>query len=253
MKSLIDKVAVVTGGASGIGKEVARTLLKEGAKVLLVDIDQKTLKMAEKEFNNPRLRHCRADVSKPLDVKKYAKQALDSFGRIDIFLNNAGIEGVSRPIVEYPDELFDQVIDVNLKGVWYGCKYVVPLMNDGGSVIITSSVAGLKGFEGLGAYVASKHGIVGVMRTAALEFSGRNIRVNSIHPGPVETEMMRRIETEISPKDSSSVKKGFEAAIPFGRYANVGEIADLILFLASDQSKYITGGTYVVDGGMLIS
>jgi len=253
MKSFKDKVAVVTGGASGIGKEVVRMLLKEGAKVLLVDIDQKALKMAEKEFNNPRLMHCKADVSKPLDVKKYAKQALDSFGRIDVFLNNAGIEGVSRPIVEYPDELFDQVIDVNLKGVWYGCKYVVPHMNDGGSVIITSSVAGLKGFEGLGAYVASKHGTVGIMRTAALEFSDRKIRVNSIHPGPVETDMMRRIETDILPQDSSSVKKGFEASIPFGRYAELGEVVDLILFLASDRSKYITGGAHVVDGGMLIA
>jgi len=154
-------------------------------------------------------------------------------------------------MADYPEEMFDKVIAVNLKSVWLSCKYILPRMSDGGSVIITSSVAGLKGFEGLGAYVASKHGTVGLMRTAALEYAHREIRVNSIHPGPVHTEMMRRVEKEISPKNIHDAQKGFEAAIPFKRYAKPEDIAALALFLASDHSTYITGCTYVVDGGML--
>ncbi|NDV16242.1 SDR family oxidoreductase [Muricauda sp. TY007] len=253
MKRLDDKVAIITGGAAGIGKETAKVFLQEGAKVLLVDIDKNALKETVEEFNDANVVHCTADVSKTDAVKEYVRTALDKFGKIDVFFNNAGIEGTSSPIADYPDDTFNKVIDINLKGVWYGCKYVIPKMEQGGSVIITSSVAGLKGFEGLGAYVASKHGVVGIMRTAALEFSKRNIRVNTVHPGPVETNMMRRIEADISPEDSQRAKKGFEASVPFGRYAETGEIVNLVLFLASDESKYITGSTYVVDGGMVIA
>jgi len=253
MKRLDNKVAIITGGAAGIGKETAKTFLREGAKVLLVDINKKSLKETVEGFNNPNAAYCEADVSKADAVKEYVRTALDKFGKIDVFFNNAGIEGTSSPMADYPDDTFNKVIDINLKGVWYGCKYVIPKMEQGGSVIITSSVAGLKGFEGLGAYVASKHGVVGIMRTAALEFSNKKIRVNTIHPGPVETDMMRRIEADISPEDSDVAKKGFETSIPLGRYAEAGEIVNLVLFLASDESRYITGGTYLADGGMVIA
>ena len=253
MKKLDNKVAIITGGAAGIGKETAKTFLREGAKVLLVDINKKSLKETVEGFNNPNAAYCEADVSKADAVKEYVRTALDKFGKIDVFFNNAGIEGTSSPMADYPDDTFNKVIDINLKGVWYGCKYVIPKMEQGGSVIITSSVAGLKGFEGLGAYVASKHGVVGIMRTAALEFSNKKIRVNTIYPGPVETDMMRRIEADISPEDSDVAKKGFETSIPLGRYAEAGEIVNLVLFLASDESRYITGGTYVADGGMVIA
>jgi NAD(P)-dependent dehydrogenase (short-subunit alcohol dehydrogenase family) len=253
MNRLKNKVALITGGAAGIGLATATLFLKEGAKVVIVDRNTAGLEKVIAALDHPDLSYCVADVSKSKEVEKYVGRTMEVHGKIDIFFNNAGIEGISSPMAAYPDEIFDKVIAVNLKGVWLGCKHVIPKMTEGGSVIITSSVAGLKGFAGLGAYVASKHAIVGVMRVAALEFSDRKIRVNTIHPGPVNTEMMRRIENDMSPESPQEVMKGFEASVPFGRYAESQEIAELALFLASDDSKYITGCTHVVDGGMLLS
>lgn len=253
MERLKDKVAIITGGAGGIGKATAKLFLEEGAKVVMVDIGKELLQKASFELDHENLSYCVADVSKAVDNRKFVEHTLEIYGKIDIFFANAGIEGISRPIAEYPDEIFDEVIAVNLKGVWLGCKNVIPNMKEGGSVIITSSVAGLKGFAGLGAYVATKHAIVGIMRVAALENAQRKIRVNTIHPGPVNNNMMRRIEKDMSPDSPNEVMKGFEAAVPFGRYAESNEIADMALFLASDESKYITGRMHVVDGGMLIS
>ncbi len=250
MNRLKNKVAVITGGAAGIGKATAQLFLSEGARVFLVDNQPKELQATAKELNSPNVAYCTADVSKSTDVKKYVGEALKAFDRIDVFFNNAGIEGTVSSIAEYPEEMFDRVIAVNLKGVWLGCQHLIPKMTQGGSVIITSSVAGLKGFPGLGAYVTSKHGVIGIMRTAALEFAKNGIRVNSIHPGPVTTKMMQRIEVDMSPEKAEEVHKGFEASIPFGRYATAEEIAQLALFLASDDSKYITGDTHVIDGGM---
>ncbi len=252
MERLKDKVAIITGGAGGIGKATAKLFLEEGAKVVMVDIGKEHLEQASFELDYENLSYYVADVSKVDDTKKFVDYTLNVHGKIDIFFANAGIEGISKNITEYPDEIFDQVIAVNLKGVWLGCKYVIPKMENGGSVMVTSSVAGLKGFAGLGAYVTTKHGVVGLMRVAALENAGRRIRVNTIHPGPVNNEMMRRIERGMSPDSPTEVMKGFEAAVPFGRYAESLEIANMALFLASDESKYITGRTHVVDGGMLI-
>jgi NAD(P)-dependent dehydrogenase (short-subunit alcohol dehydrogenase family) len=249
MKRLKDKVAIITGG----GVATAKLFLEEGAKVMLVDVNQNLLKKAVADFKNPNLSHCMADVSKAKDTENYVKQTLKEFGKIDIFFNNAGIEGCSKPLVDYPEDIFDKVIAINLKGVWLGCKHVLPKMEEGGSVMITSSVAGLKGFAGLGAYVASKHGVIGIMRVAALESADRKIRVNSIHPGPVDNEMMRRIEKDISPENPDQVIKGFENMVPLKRYAESVEIANLALFLASDESAYITGSIHVIDGGMLSS
>jgi NAD(P)-dependent dehydrogenase (short-subunit alcohol dehydrogenase family) len=252
MDKLKDKVAIITGGAGGIGKATAKLFLDQGAKVMLVDLDESELQNTVANLDNPNVSYCIADVSNAKDVKKYVAETLSAFAKIDIFFNNAGIEGKASPIAEYPEDVFDKVISVNLKGVWLGCQNVMPEMQDGGSVIITSSVAGLKGFKGLGAYVASKHGIVGIMRVAALEFADRKIRVNTVHPGPVNNRMMRSIEKGMSPDDPSEVQKGFEQAIPFKRYAESNEIGELVLFLASDESKYITGTTQVIDGGMYI-
>lgn len=252
MKKLENKVAIITGGAQGIGKATAKLFLENGAKVMLVDIDKKLLLKASEELDSSDVTYCAADVSKSTDTKHYVSETISAFGKIDIFFNNAGIEGRSFSLADYPEDIFDKVIAVNLKGVWLGCQQVIPKMSDGGSVMITSSVAGLKGFKGLGAYVASKHGAIGIMRTAALEFADRHIRVNSIHPGPVHTRMIRAIEKDISPDHPEDVQKGFEDIVPFGRYAEANEVAALALFLASDESSYMTGTMQVIDGGMMI-
>ena len=218
MKRLENKVALITGAAAGIGLATAKLFLEEGARVMLVDINQQLLEKEVARINNPNVSYCVADVSKAKDTKNYVEETLKVFGKIDIFFNNAGIEGCSKPLVDYPEDIFDKVIAVNLKGVWLGCHYVLPKMEEGGSVMITSSVAGLKGFA-----------------------------------GPVDNNMMRRIEKDISPENPEQVIKGFEDMVPLKRYAESQEIARLALFLASDESSYITGSMHVVDGGMLSS
>jgi NAD(P)-dependent dehydrogenase (short-subunit alcohol dehydrogenase family) len=250
MKQLENKVAIITGGSGSIGKITAKLFLEEGAKVLLVDISEDKLKETVSELNSENVKYCVADVSKSLEVEHYVNEAVKLFGKIDVFFNNAGIEGVVKPIIDYPEEIFDKVISVNVKGTWLGNKYVLPKMNEGGSIIMTSSVAGLLGFANLGAYVTSKHAVVGIMRTTAIEAAPLKIRVNSVHPAPVNNRMMRSIEEGASVGHSEEVKKQFEASIPLKRYAEPIEIANLVLFLASDNSQYITGTTQVIDGGM---
>lgn len=252
MKRLENKVAVITGGAGGIGLATAKLFIAEGAKVFLIDLQEDQLQKAAKSLNSENISWFAADVSKMEDTRNFTKKCLEKFGRIDILFINAGIEGKVFPMADYPEEVFDRVIAINLKGVWLGCHHVIPQMAGNGSVIITSSVAGLKGFSNLGAYVASKHGVTGIMRTAALEFAARKIRVNSVHPGPVENRMMRSIEDQLSPQSPADAKSAFEKQIPFGRYAESKEIGELVLFLASDESKYITGTTQVIDGGMFL-
>lgn len=252
MERLKDKVAIITGGAGGIGKATAKKFLNEGAKVMIVDLMEDVLKKTIEELDSEHVHYHAADVSKAENVKAYLEACIFQFGKVDIFFNNAGIEGKFSSIADYPEEIFDRVIAVNLKGVWLGCQKVIPKMTNGGSVIITSSIAGLKGFKNLGPYVASKHAVTGIMRTAALEFADRNIRVNSVHPGPVNNRMMRSIEEQISPQNPDEAQKDFEVSIPFKRFAENEEIADLIVFLASEESKYLTGTTQVIDGGMII-
>ena len=252
MKRLENKVAIITGGAGSIGKITAKLFLEEGAKVFLVDTNEHDLKIVDDELEGSRIKYCVADVSKSEDVQRYVKEAVAEFGKIDIFFNNAGIEGVVKPLVDYPDDVFDKVMAVNVKGNWLGNKYVLPQMNDGGSIIMTSSVAGIVGMAGLGAYVTSKHAVVGIMRVSAIEAAPRKIRVNSVHPSPVDNRMMRSIEEGSSVGHGEDTKKKFEASIPLGRYAEPIEIAKLVVFLASDESQFITGTTQVIDGGLVV-
>lgn len=250
---LKNKVAVITGGAGGIGLETAKRFLNEGAEgILLVDLNEDQLKEAAKSLESDDVKFFQADVSKSDEVKAYTQKAIQEFGKIDILFLNAGVEGVVKPLTEYPEDVYDKVLAVNVKGIWLGMKHAFPHMkeNGGGSVIITSSVAGLQGTPNVMAYVTSKHAIIGSMKVGALEGAEDNIRVNSIHPSPVDNRMMRSLEEGFAPGGAEEAKKGFEQMIPLKRYAKNGEIANLALFLASDESSFITGSTYSIDGGM---
>lgn len=250
MDKLKNKTAVITGGAGGIGTAAAKLFAQQGANVMLVDLAEENLQRAVEEIGSQNVKYVIADVSKPGDVQNYVRQTVTNFGKIDVFFNNAGIEGEVKPITDYPEDVFQKVMDVNVKGVWLGLKYVIPEMNDGGSIIITSSVAGLRGTANVSAYVASKHASIGIMRTAALELAPRKIRVNTINPSPVDNRMMRSLEEGFSPGGGSEAKKGFEQAIPLGRYATSEEIGQLALFLAGSESEFITGTVLPIDGGM---
>jgi NAD(P)-dependent dehydrogenase (short-subunit alcohol dehydrogenase family) len=227
---------------------------QEGAKVLLVDLDEDTLRKVVGELNHPNVSYVAADVSKASEVEKYVRTAVDRYDGIDVFFDNAGVVGQVVPIKEYPEEEFDRVIAVNLKGAWLGLKYVMPVMErqGGGSIMITSSVAGMKGFNNMVAYVTSKHAVIGMMRVAALEGAPYNIRVNAINPGPVDNSMMRSLEKGYNAAQPEEAKKGFEAMTPLGRYCKNEEVAQLALFLASDESQFITGCLHPIDGGLTV-
>ncbi|PWA13242.1 oxidoreductase [Pueribacillus theae] len=248
MGRLSGKVAVITGGAGGIGKVTAERFLKEGAKVILVDLMEEPLNNAENELSaHGDMLTVQADVSKESDVENYVKKAVDQFGKIDVFFNNAGIEGKVAPLVEQKVEDFDKVISVNVRGVFLGLKHVLPVMmkQGHGSVINTSSVAGLSGSPNVSPYITSKHAVVGLTKAAAVEAASANVRVNSIHPSPVNTRMMRSLEEGLETDEATLAK-----TIPLGRYGESNDIANLVLFLASDESSFITGVQYRVDGGM---
>jgi len=252
MKRLENKVAVITGGSGGIGSATARIFLDEGAKVLLVDLDEGNLKEVVANLGSADVSYFVADVTKDDDTRQYIHAAVERYERMDVLISNAGLEGVVQPLTEYPEDVFDRVIAVNLKGVWLSIKHSFPTMekNGGGSIIITSSAAGLKGSLHVVAYAASKHGVVGVMRSAALEGAPKKIRVNTIHPGPTDSRMMRSLEAGYSPGAAEEAKRAFESQMPLGRYVQCEEVGRLALFLASDESSMITGATYVLDGGL---
>jgi NAD(P)-dependent dehydrogenase (short-subunit alcohol dehydrogenase family) len=265
MKKLENRVAIITGGAGSIGKTTAKLFFEAGAKVVLVDLVEADLKKAIAQISaelggetggadigKENIMYCVSDVTNAADVKQYVEKTVENYGKIDIFFNNAGIEGVVMPIIEYPEEEFDKVLAVNVKGTWLGNKYVLPHMNDGGSIIMTSSVSGLLGSPNVSAYITSKHAVVGIMRATAIEAAPRKIRVNSVHPSPVDNRMMRSFEDGFAAGHGEDVKKTLEASIPLGRYAEPVEVARLVLFLASDDSLFITGTTQVVDGGLCV-
>lgn len=249
-----DKVAIITGAGGGIGHAVAKELKEKGAKLTLIDVSSEALTELAKDLNlnNDNSILLKADVSNEDNVKYYVDKTMEKFGKIDIFVNNAGVEGKISNIIDTNKDDLDFVLNVNVKGIYYGLKYVIPQMmkQKSGSIINTSSVAGFIGSPGLCPYVASKHAVIGITKTAALETAPYNIRVNAVCPGPVDNRMMRSIEEGSSPGKGDSIKSEFLKQIPLGRYASNEDVSKLILFLASDDSTYITGQAYRVDGGM---
>ena len=257
MVRLQGKIAIITGGAGGIGQAAARQFTAEGARVVLVDREEAALQSIVGSIGEDKASYVVADVTQPEQVQSYVKAAVERWGGVDILLANAGIEGAVSPISDYAIDTFDQVMAVNVRGVWLGLKYVIPVMRERGqgSIVITSSTAGIGGTAGMSAYVTSKHAVIGMMRTAALECAPLGIRVNTVNPAPIETRMMRSLEEmRVAAEDSSEAtiertKLAFEARIPLQRYGDPEEVAKLMLFLASDDSSFCTGGVYMVDGG----
>ncbi len=251
---LNQKTALITGGAGSLGLAAARLYIQEGARVVLVDSNQSALQRAWQSFD-PKAASCvLADVTKAEDARRCVQTTVDRHGGIDVFVAGAGITGeAAKPIPDLPLETFDRVMAVNVRGVFLGLREVIPAMakRGGGSIIIMSSILGLRGIGlGFAAYVTSKHAVVGLMRAAALECAPLKIRVNSIHPAPVQSPMMDGIEAAVLPLEPLEARRRLEALIPLGRYAQPEEIAQLMVFLASDESRFCTGGVYPLDGGM---
>ena len=261
MARLEGKVAVITGATGGIGQAASRLFAEEGAKVALVDLDEAALRQLAQSIGEDKASYTVADVTDPDQSQAYINAAVNRWGGIDAYLANAGIEGTLATIPDYPIDVFDRVIAVNVRGVMLGIKYAVPAMrarnggNGGGSIVITSSTAGIGGTTEMSAYNTSKHAVIGLMRVAALECAPHGIRVNTVNPAPIETRMMRSIEEQrVAAMDDASVtvevaRQSYAQRIPLRRYGNPEEVARMMLFLASDDSSFCTGGVYMVDGG----
>ncbi|MCJ0765113.1 SDR family NAD(P)-dependent oxidoreductase [Variovorax terrae] len=246
---LKDKVAIITGAAGNIGLATARLFAREGARLVLIDAQRAALDAACKEFDSVTMLPITADVTSAEDTIRVADATIARFGGIDILFANAGIEGLVQPTGDYPEEVYDKVMDVNVKGVFLGVKHIAPRMREGGSLVMTSSIMGLMGAPRNIAYTASKHAVVGLMRSAAADLAARRIRVNTVHPGMVESDMLRRlIERHPDPKQRHA---DLIARIKLGRFVAPEEIAHTVLFLSSDESCMTTGQTFLVDGGYL--
>jgi NAD(P)-dependent dehydrogenase (short-subunit alcohol dehydrogenase family) len=253
MDRLKDKVAIITGGAFGIGLATAKLFLAEGAKVVLVDYSQSGIDKAKTAIDSPHITYFLADVTDSKQVQAFTAHTVDTFGKIDVVFCNAGVGGHQINFWEYPDDSFDQVMDVNVKGVFYTMKYATPhlIKNGKGSIIITSSVAGLLGMPKGIAYSASKHACIGLAKSAALALAKQQIRVNTIHPCWIDTAMVSSLEKIISPNNTAAAREKLENSVPMKRYGTVEEVANLALFLASDESSFITGSEHKIDGGMM--
>jgi len=247
------KVAVVTGGGNGIGRAAALGFAKRGAKVAIVDRDAAS---AETTVGTIRdrggaARAFTADVTSSAEVAAYVEGVVRELGSIDCFFNNAGIEGKVAPIADYDEATFDAVIGVNVKGVFLGLKHVLPVMmrQGRGAIVNTASVAGLTGTPGMCAYVASKHAVLGLTKTAAGEVARAGIRVNAVCPGPVDTRMIHALEAQLDPANPERAGERYRSGLPTGRYTTAEEVANLVLYLCSDLAGNVTGGHFVIDGG----
>ena len=250
MGLLDHKVCVITGGAGSLGLASAKQFVREGAKVMLVDLKDADIDRAKRELSSPDVDGVAADVSKTDQTKGYIDRTVAKFGKIDVLFSNAGNQGPITPTVDYPEDVFDAVMAVHVRGSFLACKYALPHMNDGGSIIITSSVVGAMGAPGACAYVAAKHALVGLMRTLAKETARRGIRVNTLHPGPIDNEFQARIDAGIGKLAGGDGRKILDAAIPLGRHAFPDEIARSALYLASNLSSFVTGSMVMADGGL---
>ena len=247
-KLLKDRVALVTGAGSGIGRAIAEQYAAEGASVVLSDIDEPggAETVAGIEERGGRAIFVRADASNPEDGERLVRAAVDAFGALHIAANNAGISGGSAPVGEYPIDDWNRVVAVNLSGVFYGMRHQIPAMLEagGGSIVNVASILGQVGFRKAPAYVAAKHGVVGLTRSAALEYAARNIRVNAVGPAFIRTPL---IEKDLM----ATEREKLVGLHPIGRLGEPAEVAELVTWLSSDRASFVTGAYYAIDGGYL--
>jgi NAD(P)-dependent dehydrogenase (short-subunit alcohol dehydrogenase family) len=250
MGCLDGKVCIVTGGAGSIGLTTAQLMLSEGARVMLVDLSEDRLRQKLAALGSDHVAYTVADVTQAAQVRNYVDRTVARWGKIDVLVSNAGNDGPIIPTVDYPEEIFDKIVATHVRGAFLACKYTIPQMNDGGSIVMTSSITGVKGVAGNCSYVAAKHAIVGLMRCIAREVAPRKIRVNTVNPGPIDNEFMRTAERSMSQLIGRDAGQMFDEIIPLGRHGLPEEVARAVLFLASDQSSYTSGSTLMVDGAM---
>ena len=242
--SLVERHCVVTGAAGDIGVATIARMVAAGAKVTAIDMSADGLARLASTYGDS-VATCRADVTSEDDTRRFAAEAVEAHGPIHMFFANAGIEGDGAPIVSYDTARFQQVMAVNAIGVFLGIKHIAPRMADGGSIVVSSSVAGLRGSSNMSAYIASKHAALGLARAAAAELAPRRIRVNAIHPTAVEGRMMESIANNLG----SAQRQKMTSSIALGRYVEQDEVASLVMFLAGDDSRMITGASLPIDGG----
>jgi NAD(P)-dependent dehydrogenase (short-subunit alcohol dehydrogenase family) len=252
MDRLTGKVAIITGGESGIGRASAAAMVDEGAQVHLVGLDADGLKQAAAELGDDRAAFTQADVTDEEAVRRAVSDAVERFGRLDVVFSNAGNTGTVAPLEDYPSDEFARTLQVHALGAFHMIKHTSPHLGDGASIIITSSVVGLMGFAGISGYVTAKHAQVGMMRAAAKELTPRRIRVNSLHPGPTSTPFQDSIEMRATGLGQAEAAAAFDDLVPLARHATPAEIARTVVYLASDDSAYMTGATVAVDGGLTI-
>jgi NAD(P)-dependent dehydrogenase (short-subunit alcohol dehydrogenase family) len=253
MGRLEGKVAFITGAAGSIGAATAARFVAEGARVGLADLDPVALvDLAEALGGAEHALPLPADATDGAQVKQAIDATVHAFGGLDVAFANAGVFGSVASIVDYPEDVFERVLAVNVLGPFHVAKHALKVMRPGGSLILNSSVVGLTSDPGIAAYATSKHALVGLMRTAAKEVAAQGIRVNSIHPGPVDNAFQHRIEMTATGALEDRATAIFDEMIPVGRHASPEEIARAVLFLASDDSSFVTGATLPVDGGMSV-
>ncbi len=243
-----NKVALITGGTSGIGKATAMAFAKKGAKVVVVDKKEDTEALASIKKIADKMLFIQCDVANSTEVKLMIEKTIAEFGRLDYAFNNAGIEGRVAITADCSEENWDNTLNTNLKGIWLCMKYEIPTMlkHHKGVIINCASVAGLVGFYGSPAYVASKHGVIGLTKTAALEYVKEGIRINAVCPGIIDTPMIERVT-----KKEKEVEKQFVKMEPIGRFGTAEEIANAVIWMCSEDASFITGHPLVVDGGFV--
>ncbi len=252
MSRLNGKTALVTGATGGIGEAIAKRFLEEGSNVMLVGRSSEKLDATVGRLGGSgNIATSVADAADETATAAAIAAAVESFGGLDILVANAGTNGTAGPVEAQTVEVFEEILRTNVIGVWLALKHGIEAMktNGGGSIIGLSSITGVIGFPGFSPYVASKHAVYGLVKTAALEQGESGIRVNAIGPGPIDNQLMQFVAEQLAPNNAAEMRTGIEQMVPMKRYGTNEEVANLALFLASDESSYCTGGMYLVDGG----